>query len=59
MVTTADLRLILSRELDTEDLSLEYDTVVISPEFSRRVLDGLLVGGNDASVIDFPRPART
>ena len=44
METTTDLRLVLSRELDTEDLSLEHDTVVATPEFSRRVMDALRTG---------------
>ena len=41
METTTDLHIILSRELDTTDLNLEHDTVVASPDFSRRVVDAL------------------
>ena len=41
MSPSPDLRLVLSRELETEELSLEHDTVVVSPEFSRRVIAAL------------------
>ncbi len=44
METTTDLRLVLSRELDTEELSLEHDTMVVTPEFSRRIMDVLRSG---------------
>ena len=56
METTADLRLVLSRELDTDDLSLEHDTVVVTPELSRRVVAALRQMHEDAIVIDFPVP---
>ena len=54
METTADLRLVLSRELETEELSLEHDTVLIGPETSRRVIGALRRMHEDATVIDFP-----
>ena len=41
MSPSPDLHLVLSRELDTEELNLEHDTVVVSPEFSRRVIAAL------------------
>ena len=41
MSASPDLRLVLSHELDTEELNLEHDTVVVSPEFSRRVIAAL------------------
>jgi hypothetical protein len=41
MSASPDLRLVLTRELDTEDLSLEHDTVVVTPEVSRRVIVAL------------------
>ena len=56
METTADLRLILSRELDTEDLSLEHDTVVVTPEFSRRITEALRSGGTQARVSEPAAP---
>ena len=56
METTADLRLILSRELDTEDLSLEHDTVVVTPEFSRRITEALRSGGAKARVSEPAAP---
>ncbi len=59
METTADLRLVLSRELDTEELSLEHDTVVVTPETSRRVIAALRRMHEEATVIDFPAPARS
>jgi hypothetical protein len=54
MEATADLRLVLSRELETEELSLEHDTVVVSPETSRRVIAALRRMHEEATVIDFP-----
>jgi hypothetical protein len=57
METTADLRLILSRELNTEDLSLEHDTVVVDPDFSRRIVEALHCNGDGATLIHFPVPA--
>jgi hypothetical protein len=56
METTTDLRLVLSRELDTEDLSLEHDTVVVSPEFSRRVMDVLRSGAEKTNVSEPAAP---
>jgi len=56
METTANLRLVLTRELNTEELSLEHDTVVVSPELSRRIIEALRSKPEDASVIDFPLP---
>ena len=41
MSPSHDLHLVLSRELDTQELNLEHDTVVVSPEFSRRVIAAL------------------
>ena len=41
MSPSPDLHLVLSRELDTEELNLEHDTVVVTPEFSRRVIAAL------------------
>ena len=36
-----DLHLALSRALHTDDLSLEHDTVVVSPELTKQVSDAL------------------
>ena len=41
METTTELHEVLSRELDTEDLSLEHDTVIVTPEFARRIMEAL------------------
>ncbi len=56
METTANLRLVLSRELNTEELSLEHDTVVVTPDFSRRIIEALRSRSEEATVIDFPTP---
>jgi hypothetical protein len=56
METTTDLRLVLSRELDTEDLSLEHDTMVVSPEFSRRIMDVLRSGAEKGKVSEPAAP---
>ena len=34
MSHSPDLRLVLSRELDTDELNLEHETVVVTPEFA-------------------------
>ena len=39
METTTELHEVLSRELDTDDLSLEHDTVIVTPEFARRIME--------------------
>ena len=41
METTTEFHEVLSRELDTNDLSLEHDTVVVTPEFARRIMEAL------------------
>ena len=56
METTANLKLVLTRELDTEELGLEHDTVVISPELSRRIIEALRSKSAEAPVIDLPLP---
>ncbi len=61
MPASPDLHLVMSRELDTDELSLEYDTMVISPECSRRVIAALKylstpVARGPAEVIDFSSP---
>ena len=57
METNSNLRLVLSHELDTQELNLEHDTVVVSPEFARRVTEALRNIGPDATVYDFPTPS--
>ena len=57
MESTTDLRLVLSRELDTQELSLEHDTLVASPEFTRRVIDALHPTREVSGSIDLPVPA--
>ena len=63
MPTSTNLRLVLSHELDTEELSLEHDTVVVSPELCRRVVAALrdlsLAESEPAEVIEFPLSARS
>ena len=41
MSEQTDLHLVLSRELQTEDLSLEHDTIVVSAEVTKQVTDAL------------------
>ncbi len=41
MSEQTDLHLILSRALHTDELSLEHDTMVISPELTKQVTDAL------------------
>ena len=41
MSASPDLRLVPSREHDAEELDLEHDTGVVTPEFSRRVIAAL------------------
>ena len=62
MSASPDLRLVLTNELDTEELSLEHDTVVVTPQFSRRVIAALQylatpAEREPAEVVDLtPRP---
>jgi hypothetical protein len=41
MPEKTELHLILSAALQTDDLSLEHDTVVVSPELTKRVTEAL------------------
>ena len=41
MSEQANLQLALSRALQTDDLSLEHDTMVVSPEITKQVADAL------------------
>ena len=41
MSQQTDLHLVLSRELHTDDLSLEHDTMVVSAELTQQVTDAL------------------
>jgi hypothetical protein len=50
--TTTDLHEVLSRELDTQDLSLEHDTVIVTPEFARRIMEALRTTRESASASD-------
>lgn len=57
METTTNLRLVLTHELDTQELNLEHDTVVVSPEFARRITEAIRNMGTDAAVQNLPSPA--
>ena len=41
MSEQTDLRLVLSRELHTDELSLEHDTLVVSEELTQQVTEAL------------------
>lgn len=41
MSEQTDLHLILSRALHTDELSLEHDTMVVSPDLTKQVTDAL------------------
>ena len=57
METNTNLRLVLSHELDTQELNLEHDTVVVSAEFARRITEAVRNMGTDAAVHNLPSPA--
>jgi hypothetical protein len=44
-----DLRLILGGALETDDLSLEHDTLVVSFELKRRVAEDIRAAGEASS----------
>ena len=49
MSEQTDLHLVLSRELQTEDLSLEHDTIVVTPELTEQVTNALTAAALNAS----------
>ena len=57
METTTEFRAILSRELHTEDLNLEHDTVVVTPEAARRIMEALRLTRECVGVSDSATPA--
>ena len=57
METNTEYHEVLSRELDTQDLSLEHDTVIVTPEFARRIMEALRSTRECATVSDSAAPA--
>ena len=51
-----DLRVILRGALDTEDLSLEHDTLVVSFELRRRVAEDIRAALESSAGGDAPAP---
>ena len=49
MPEQTDLHLVLSRELQTDDLSLERDTTVVTPELTEQVTIALTAAALSAS----------
>ncbi len=63
MSEQTDLHLAMSRALHTEELSLEHDTIVVSPELTRQVTQALsavaqMPGSGHTPMADLARAAR-